>query len=76
MAWTVYGAIVSQYGDVEATINVPGMSFDPRIKDYVKDNYGYDPNFMAPVAIVLVAFAAFFAFMYAYCLKTLNFQMR
>ncbi|XP_023759505.2 ABC transporter G family member 36 [Lactuca sativa] len=76
LAWTVYGAIVSQYGDVEATINVPGMSFDPRIKDYVKDNYGYDPNFMAPVAIVLVAFAAFFAFMYAYCLKTLNFQMR
>ncbi|KAJ0755524.1 putative ABC-type xenobiotic transporter [Helianthus annuus] len=76
MAWTVYGAIVSQYGDVEATIKVPGMSNKPTIKWYVEDHFGYDPNFMAPVAIVLVGFAAFFAFMYAYCLKTLNFQMR
>ncbi|MFS7906170.1 putative CDR ABC transporter [Helianthus anomalus] len=76
MAWTVYGAIVSQYGDVEATITVPGMSNKPTIKWYVEDHFGYDPNFMAPVAIVLVGFAVFFAFMYAYCLKTLNFQMR
>ncbi|KAI7727852.1 hypothetical protein M8C21_031340, partial [Ambrosia artemisiifolia] len=76
LAWTVYGAIVSQYGDVEATINVPGMPNDPTIKWYVKDHFGYEPDFMAPVAIVLVGFAAFFAFMYAYCLKTLNFQMR
>lgn len=76
MAWTVYGAIVSQYGDVESKITVPGMLNDPTIKAYVKDHFGYDPHFLAPVAIVLVLFAAFFAFMYAYCLKTLNFQMR
>ncbi|KAL4583825.1 hypothetical protein LXL04_008409 [Taraxacum kok-saghyz] len=76
LAWTVYGAILSQYGDVESTISVPGMSVNPSIKTYVKDTYGYEPDFMAPVAIVLVAFAVFFAFMYAYCLKTLNFQMR
>nr|XP_043615513.1 ABC transporter G family member 35-like [Erigeron canadensis] len=75
LAWTVYGAIVSQYGDVENFINVPGQS-PVRIKSYVKDHFGYEPDFMAPVAIVLVGFAVFFAFMYAYCLKTLNFQMR
>ena len=61
---------------MESTISVPGMPVNPSIKTYVKDTYGYEPDFMAPVAIVLVAFAVFFAFMYAYCLKTLNFQMR
>ncbi|KAJ9568410.1 hypothetical protein OSB04_004376 [Centaurea solstitialis] len=76
LAWTVYGAIVSQYGDVENTIRVPGQATNPTIKWYVEDHFGYDPNFMGPVAVVLVGFAAFFAFMYAYCLKTLNFQMR
>lgn len=76
MAWTVYGLIVSQYGDVTDTITVPGMSTKPTIKWYVKDHYGYESDFMAPVAVVLVGFTVFFAFLYAYCLKTLNFQTR
>ncbi|CAI0423363.1 unnamed protein product [Linum tenue] len=76
VAWTVYGLILSQYGDVEDTITVPGMSPDPTIKWYVENHFGYDPNFMAPVAIVLVAITSFFAFVYAYCIKTLNFQSR
>ncbi|KAG5537773.1 hypothetical protein RHGRI_025026 [Rhododendron griersonianum] len=76
VAWTVYGLIVTQYGDVEDTIKVPGMTYDPTIKWYVQNHYGYESDFIGPVAGVLVAFAAFFAFMYAYCIKTLNFQMR
>nr|GLL23468.1 ABC transporter G family member 35 [Ipomoea trifida] len=79
VAWTVYGCIVSQYGDVESTIRDPGNStgnINPKIKDYIKDHFGYDPDFMGIVAAVLVGFAVFFAFMYAYCIKTLNFQLR
>ncbi|KAA8540358.1 hypothetical protein F0562_024723 [Nyssa sinensis] len=76
VAWTVYGLIVSQYGDVEDTIRVPGMSPDPTVKWYVEDHFGYDPDFMGPVAGVLVGFTVFFAFTYAYCIKNLNFQMR
>lgn len=76
VAWTVYGLIVSQYGDVEDTIKVPGITPDPTIKWYVQDHFGYKPNFMGPIAGVLVAFTVFFAFMFAYCIKTLNFQMR
>ncbi|KAF7135728.1 hypothetical protein RHSIM_Rhsim08G0227200 [Rhododendron simsii] len=66
VAWTVYGLIVTQYGDVEDTIEVPGMTYDPTIKWYVQNHYGYESDFIGPVAGVLVAFAAFFAFMYAY----------
>ena len=67
---------MSQYGDVEATIKVPGMVTDPTISWYIENHFGYDPKFMGPVAGVLVGFAAFFAFMFAYCIKTLNFQIR
>ncbi|MBA0761218.1 hypothetical protein Gotri_023896 [Gossypium trilobum] len=76
MAWTVYGLIVSQYGDIEATIKAPGFDPDPSVKSYIKDQYGYDSDFMGPVAGVLVGFAVFFAFMFACCIKKLNFQTR
>lgn len=67
---------MSQYGDVEAQIRAPGLTFEPTIKWYVENHFGYDSNFMGPVAAVLVGFTVFFAFMYAYCIKTLNFQVR
>lgn len=77
VAWTVYGLIVSQYGDVMATINVPGRAgADPSIKVYIQENFGYDPDFMGQVAAVLVGFTVFFAFLFAFCIRTLNFQTR
>ncbi|KAJ0238477.1 ABC-transporter N-terminal domain-containing protein [Hirschfeldia incana] len=76
VAWTVYGLIVSQYGDVEDTIKVPGMLEDPTIKWYIQNHYGYDPSFMGSIAAVLVAFTVFFAFMFAFGIKMLNFQQR
>ncbi|KAG6383670.1 hypothetical protein SASPL_156567 [Salvia splendens] len=78
VAWTVYGLIIGQYGDVTTTITVAGNNgpTSPMIKTYIQDHFGYDPDFKGPVATVLVGFAVFFAFMYAYCIKNLNFQMR
>ncbi|KAL5757768.1 hypothetical protein ACOSP7_020379 [Xanthoceras sorbifolium] len=76
VAWTVYGLIVTQYGDIEDTIKVPGILPDPSIKWYVQNHFGYDLNFMGPTTVILVAFAAFFALMFAVCIKTLNFQQR
>ncbi|KAI4381898.1 hypothetical protein MLD38_007920 [Melastoma candidum] len=76
VAWTVYGLIISQYGDDEGTINVPGMSTPPTIKWYIEHHYGYETSFMGPVAVVLVSFGCLFALLYAYCIKHLNFQMR
>ncbi|EOY26920.1 ABC-2 and Plant PDR ABC-type transporter family protein isoform 5 [Theobroma cacao] len=60
----------------EDTIKAPGIVPDPTVKWYIKDQYGYDADFMGPVAAVLVGFAVFFAFMFAYCIRTLNFQTR
>lgn len=75
VAWTVYGLIVSQYGDVEDLIKVPGKP-DQQVKAFIKDYFGYDPDFMGVVAAVLAGFTALFAFIYVYCIKRFNFQQR
>ncbi|KAF6142774.1 hypothetical protein GIB67_023256 [Kingdonia uniflora] len=75
VAWTVYGMIVSQYGDLDDMIQVPG-SANQSIKSYVENHFGYQSDFMGVVAVVLVSFSVFFAFMYAYCIKKLNFQLK
>ena len=75
LAWTVYGLIVTQYGDLEDIIKVPGQP-DQTIKFYVKDYFGYDTDFIGQVAEVLVGFPVFFALIFAFCIKTLNFQRR
>ena len=75
LSWSLYGMIVAQYGDLEDMIKVSGQP-DQMIKFYVKDCYGYDTNFMGVVAQVLVCFSIFFAFMFAFCIKNLNFQQR
>ncbi|KAJ0680275.1 putative ABC-type ferric hydroxamate transporter [Helianthus annuus] len=76
IAWSVYGYIVSQYHDAENTIKVPGMSYDPAMNWYIKEYYGFHLDFMGPVALVLVSFCVLFAFIYAFCLRILNFQVR
>ncbi|KAJ6842230.1 ABC transporter G family member 42-like [Iris pallida] len=75
VSWTVYGLIVTQYGDLEDMIKVPGQS-DQTIKFYVEDHFGFHSDFMGVVAAVLVGFCVFFAFMFAFCIKKLNFQQR
>lgn len=75
MAWTVYGLITSQYGDVDDLIKIPGGN-PTSIKQYIDDYFGYKNDFMGVVAAVLVGFAVFFAFLYAHCIRTLNFQNR
>ncbi|KAA3479321.1 ABC transporter G family member 29-like isoform X1 [Gossypium australe] len=76
MAWTVYGLITSQYGDDERTIKVPGMKLDPTIKWYLEHHFGFHHDFLWAVAVVLVVFPLFFAFMFGLCIKLLNFQVR
>jgi hypothetical protein len=71
----MYGLIVTQYGDLEDPIIVPGES-KHKISYYVTHHFGYHKDFMPAVAPVLVLFAIFLALMYAVCIKRLNFQQR
>ncbi|XP_057834777.2 ABC transporter G family member 35 isoform X2 [Cryptomeria japonica] len=75
ISWTVYGLISSQYGDVTDQILVTGEGFEP-LNQFVEDYFGFKHDFLGTVASVLVGFAVFFAFMFAFCIKVLNFQQR
>ena len=75
VAWTVYGLIASQYGDLEDLIVVPGGG-SQMIKTYIQNYFGFEYDFLGVVGGVLAGFAVFFAFMYALCIRMLNFQNR
>ncbi|KAF9613768.1 hypothetical protein IFM89_011492 [Coptis chinensis] len=72
VSWTVYGLIVSQYGDIEDVVKVPG-SGDQKIKDFVANYFGYDNDFMGRVAGVLVLYVVDASCL---CLYTIRVQIR
>ncbi|EXC25846.1 ABC transporter G family member 40 [Morus notabilis] len=71
-AWTLYGLLVSQYGDISTNIGETGES----VKNYVDRYYGFDHDFLGVVAVVSVVFALVFAVIFAFAIKVLNFQRR
>jgi hypothetical protein len=75
VAWTVYGLIASQYGDVTDPLEVLGEGTKP-LNKFVEDYFGYRHDFLGAVAGALVGFSVFFAFVFALCIKVLNFQQR
>jgi len=76
VAWTLYGLIVSQFGDITTTVLVVGTGENPAVKDYVNTFFGYKHSFLGVVAGVLVGWAVFFAIIFVFAIKFLNFQRR
>lgn len=70
-AWTLYGLIASQFGDLKNKLDT-GLT----VEDFVESYFGYRHDFLGVVAAVVVGFAVFFAFIFAFAIRTLNFQKR
>lgn len=75
MAWTIYGLVTSQVGDKESLVQVPGEK-PISVKAYLKQQMGFEYNFLAEVAVAHIAFTLLFLFVFAYGIKYLNFQKR
>ncbi|GLJ08413.1 hypothetical protein SUGI_0088240 [Cryptomeria japonica] len=73
VAWTIYGLIITQYGDITNPIMVNGQQSIP-LNKYVEEYFGYHRDFIGSVAVVLIGFGVFFAIMFSICIKVLNFQ--
>ncbi|KAG9459397.1 hypothetical protein H6P81_003905 [Aristolochia fimbriata] len=71
VAWTLYGLIGSQFGDVDEV-----MANGKTVGEFVKDYYGYDHDFLGVIAVGNVGFTLLFAFAFALSIKILNFQRR
>ncbi|XP_073017629.1 pleiotropic drug resistance protein 1-like [Primulina eburnea] len=71
VAWSLYGLVVSQFGDVEDQLDTKQS-----VQDFVRDYFGFRHDLLGLAAGVIVGFVVVFAFVFAYCVKALNFQRR
>ncbi|KAM6576200.1 hypothetical protein CsatB_028037 [Cannabis sativa] len=75
VAWTIYGIFTSQVGDVTTNVELSGGKV-MRVNDFLKDNLGFDHDFLIPVMVAHVGWVLLFFFVFAYGIKFLNFQRR
>ncbi|CAM6029266.1 unnamed protein product [Sphagnum balticum] len=77
VAWTLYGLVISQFGDINEKVEVIGSTDpNPSVKDYINSYFGYKYSFLSTVAGVLVMWPVFFAIVFVFAIKYLNFQTR
>ncbi|KAL3825795.1 hypothetical protein ACJIZ3_021824 [Penstemon smallii] len=75
IAWTIYGLVASQLGDLTSLVQVPGLGLVP-VKAYLKNGLGYEHDFLPVVGVMQLIFVALFASVFALGVKFLNFQRR
>ncbi|KAL9258785.1 Pleiotropic drug resistance protein 1-like protein [Drosera capensis] len=71
MAWSLYGLVTSQYGDVKELLE-DGVS----VQQYLEHGFGYRYNFLGTIAVGVVGYTILFAIVFVFCLKIFNFQKR
>ncbi|KAK1306973.1 Pleiotropic drug resistance protein 3 [Acorus calamus] len=71
VAWTLYGLVASQFGDIEEQLESGEV-----VKDFVRRYFGFRHDFLGVVAVMLMGFAGLFAFIFAFAIKAFNFQNR
>ncbi|KAL6334363.1 hypothetical protein AAG906_014764 [Vitis piasezkii] len=72
VSWTLYGLVTSQFGDIHDTFEDTGVT----VIDYLNDYFGFQHDFLGVVAAVVVGFVVLFLFIFAYAIKSFNFQRR
>ncbi|CAH9131530.1 unnamed protein product [Cuscuta epithymum] len=72
MAWTLYGLVVSQFGDIDDKMSDSNQT----VKQFLDDYFGFKHDFLGVVACAIVAFPVIFGFIFAYSIKSFNFQSR
>ncbi|KAK4419344.1 ABC transporter G family member 39 [Sesamum alatum] len=75
VAWTIYGLMTSQLGDVTSEIEVPGVGAIT-VEAYLKDILRLDHDFLPVLAVLHLVFVLFFGLVFALAIKHLNFQAR
>nr|GMC75793.1 Pleiotropic drug resistance protein 2 [Ipomoea batatas] len=75
ISWTIYGLVASLLGDKESLVEVPGEGY-VTVKQFLKDNIGFDYGFLPAIAVGHVGWVLLFSFVFAYGIMFLNFQKR
>ena len=72
VAWTLYGLVASQYGDIQT--NIDGR--DQTAAQFVTEYFGFHRDLLWVVALVHIVFTVAFAFMFSFAIMKFNFQRR
>ncbi|XP_020260301.1 pleiotropic drug resistance protein 2-like isoform X1 [Asparagus officinalis] len=75
LAWSTYGIVVSQLGEDDNLIMVPGEP-SMSVKNYLHAKLGYEHSFLGYAAVAHVGFSLVFFLVFAFAIKYLNFQNR
>lgn len=74
-AWTLYGLMFSQLGDLDKPIHVPG-NLDQPINVFVQDLFGFQDNDFTIIVALHFGVIVLFLFVFGFSIEKLNFQIR
>jgi len=76
VAWTLYGLISTQFGDLESYMELTSGGDPMKVKDFISQTFGFHTNMLGIVLAMPVVFTVLFAGVFAFGIKFLNFQRR
>lgn len=71
VSWTLYGLVASQFGDIKDVLET-----GETVEDFVRSYFDFRTEFLGVVVVVLVGITVLFAFIFAFSIRTFNFQKR
>ncbi|KAI3455371.1 hypothetical protein Pfo_012034 [Paulownia fortunei] len=71
VAWTLYGLVASQFGDVRDELDTKQS-----VQDFLRSHFGFRHDFIGVVAAMVAGFGVVFALIFAFAIKAFNFQRR
>ncbi|XP_061353915.1 pleiotropic drug resistance protein 1-like isoform X2 [Gastrolobium bilobum] len=72
LAWTIYGLVTSQYGDITNMMESENMS----VQEFIRNYFDFKHDFIGVCAVVVFGTGVLFAFIFAVSIKIFNFQRR
>lgn len=75
VAWSLYGLLTSQYGGDTHLVKLSNGNL-MTIREVLKHVFGYRHDFLSVTATMVAGFCIFFAVIFAFAIKSFNFQRR
>ncbi|XP_058074655.1 ABC transporter G family member 31-like [Magnolia sinica] len=76
IAWSLYGLLTSQYGDVDEPMKLWDGNRPVPIRQFLKEHFGFRHDYLGIAGFMVAGFCVIFAVIFAFAIKCFNFQRR
>ncbi|KAL9176954.1 hypothetical protein ABFS82_01G027200 [Erythranthe guttata] len=76
IAWSLYGLLTAQYGDMNELVKLSDGVNSVPIKQLLKSQFGFRHDFLSIAGLMVVGFCVVFAGTFAFAIRFFNFQRR